>query len=107
MWARSTSLVIAAALAAGCGSQASAGSDPSPAVKAGVLHLKPGRYTFHVGSDVRVGELIVCTTRSGAPAGGGGVEPRGHGVWSSTGFEAITSADGRVRVACPAHPGNA
>ncbi len=107
MWTRSTSLVIAAALAAGCGSHTSDRSDPPPPVRAGVLHLEPGRYTFHLARDVHVGERIRCVTRSGAPAGGGGVMPRGHGVASSTGFDAVTSPDGRVRVTCPAHPGNA
>ncbi len=107
MWIRSISLVIAAALAAGCGSQASGGSDPSPPVQAGVLHLEPGRYTFHVGRDVRVGARIRCVTSNGAPAGGGAVMPRGQGVASSTGFGAVTSPQGRVRVTCPAHPGNA
>lgn len=105
---RITILVLFAAtvLAAGCGAgrhhSMAPASDP-----AGSLHLKPGRYTFHLGRDVRVGERIRCVTRTGRPAGGGGVEPRGHGVGSSTGFAAMTFRDGRVRVACPAHPGNA
>jgi len=114
MWIRSSSLLIVLALAAGCGSQASPrsgppspASDPASLPRARALHLKPGHYTFHLGRDVRVGERIVCITRNGSPAGGGGVEPRGHGVGSSTGFEAITFANGRVRVACPANPGNA
>ena len=77
-------------------------SDP-----AGVLHLKPGHYTFHLGSDVRVGEPIRCFTRRGEQAGGGAVQPRGHGVGSSTGFEAMTSPNGRLRITCPANPGSA
>jgi hypothetical protein len=113
MWIRSSSLVVTLALAAGCGSQASPRSGPpSPASdpaapRARALHLKPGHYTFHVGRDVQVGERILCFTRNGDPAGGGGVEPRGHGVGSSTGFEAMTFPSGRVRVTCPENPGNA
>ena len=108
MWIPSSTLAIALALA-GCGSQGSPGAGPPAPVSdpAGVLHLKPDRYTFHLGRDVHVGETIGCFTRKGRPAGGGGVPPRGHGVGSSTGFEAITFADGRVRITCPAHPGNA
>ncbi len=106
---RLASLLIALAVGAGCGSQATPHSGPPGPVSdpAGVLHLKPGHYTFHLGRDVRVGEPIRCFTRSGRPAGGGAIEPRGHGVGSSTGFEATTSANGRVRVTCPARPGNA
>ena len=106
------SLVTAAVVAAGCGAarhhSMAPASDPagSPAVVR-PLHLNPGRYTFHLGCDVRVGQRILCVTRSGRLAGGGGVEPRGHGVGSSTGFEATTFRNGRVRVVCPAHPGNA
>ena len=116
MWFRCSPFVIALALAAGCGSGAgsSPGSgpaspayDPAGSPGASVLRLRPGHYTFHVGHDVRVGQRIRCFTDAGRPAGGGSVAPRGHGVGSSTGFEAITSATGRVRVACPANPGNA
>jgi hypothetical protein len=109
MWIRLASLTIALAAAAGCGAQASPHSGPPAPVSdpAGILHLKAGHYTFHVGRDVRVGEPIRCFTRNGRPAGGGAVEPRGHGVGSSTGFEATTSSNGRVRVTCPAHLGNA
>jgi hypothetical protein len=116
MWLRSSTFVIALALAAGCGSGSAAppGSSPrSPAYDpagspgASVLRLRPGHYTFHVGRDVRVGQRIRCFTDGGRPAGGGSVEPRGHGVGASTGFEAVTSANGRVRVACPVSPGNA
>jgi len=105
-------LITAAALAAGCGAakhhSMAPASDPagSPAVHR-TLHLKPGHYTFYLGHDVRVGQRIVCVTHTGGPAGGGGVEPRGHGVGSSTGFQATTSRNGRVRVVCPANPGNA
>jgi hypothetical protein len=105
-------LIAAATLAAGCGAarhhSMAPASDPagSPAgVRA--LHLKPGRYTFHVGRDVRVGQRILCVTQSGRLAGGGSVQPRGHGVGQSTGFVATTFRNGRVQVACPAHPGNA
>jgi hypothetical protein len=109
MWIRFSSLAIALCIGAGCGGQASPRSGPPAPVSdpAGVLHLKPGRYTFHLGRDVRVGEAIRCFTKRGRPAGGGAIEPRGHGVGSSTGFEAMTSANGRVRVTCPADPGNA
>jgi hypothetical protein len=114
MWLRCSAFAIALALAAGCGGGSSPGSgprspayDPAGSPGASMLRLRPGHYTFHVGRDVRVGQRIRCFTDGGRPAGGGSVEPRGHGVGSSTGFEAITSANGRVRVACPAHPGNA
>jgi len=105
-------LVAAATLAAGCGAarhhSAAPASDPAGSrAVARVLHLKPGRYTFHVGRDVRVGQRILCVTQTGRLAGGGGVQPRGHGVGSSTGFVATTTRNGRVQVVCPAHPGNA
>ena len=105
-------LVTAATLAAGCGaaqhhSRAPA-SDPagSPRV-VGVRHLRPGHHIFHVGRDIRVGQRIVCVTQSGRLAGGGSIQPRGHGVGESTGFVATTSRNGRVQVVCPAHSGNA
>jgi hypothetical protein len=114
MWIRLSSFAVAVAAAAGCGGQASPGSGPpspayDPAGRPGTaaLRLRPGHYTFHVGRDVRVGQAIRCFTDGGRPAGGGSVEPRGHGVGSSTGFEAMTFSNGRVRVTCPAHPGNA
>jgi hypothetical protein len=109
MWIRFSSLAIAVCIVAGCRGQASPGSGPPAPVSdpAGALHLTPGRYTFDLGRDVRVGESIRCFTKSGRAAGGGGIEPRGHGVASSTGFEETTSASGRVRITCPAHPGNA
>lgn len=111
---RLSSLVVltAATLAAGCGAahhhSMAPASDPagSPAV-ARPLHLKPGRYTFQVGRDIRVGQRILCVTQRGRLAGGGSIEARGQGVGSSTGFVATTSRNGRVQVVCPAHPGNA
>lgn len=115
MGIRRSAFVIALMLAAaGCGSGTTPRSGiPSPAYDpAGspgtpVLRLRPGHYTFRAGRDVRVGQRIRCFTDGGRPAGGGSVEPRGRGVGSSTGFEAITDATGRVRITCPAHPGNA
>ena len=106
---RLSSLLIALLVATGCGAQAVPHSGPPAPVSdpAGVLHLKPGHYTYRLGRDVRAGEPIHCSTRSGGQAGGGAIQPRGHGVGSSTGFEATTSADGRVRITCPANPGNA
>jgi len=99
-------LLAATLLGAGCGAgnhhSMAPASDP-----AGSLRLKPGRYTFRLGRDTHVGERILCVTRSGRPAGGGGIERRGHGVGLSTGFEATTFTNGVVRVVCPAHPGNA
>jgi len=72
----------------------------SPTPEAGSLHLPRGpRYPRR--------EQIRWVTRSGRLAGGGCVEPRGRGVGQSTGFEAMAFMDGRVRVSCPAHPGNA
>ena len=100
------SLLTAALLGAGCGAghhhSMAPASDP-----AGSLRLKPGRYTFRLGRDAHIGERILCVTRSGRPAGGGGIARRGHGVGLSTGFEATTFRTGVVRVVCPAHPGNA
>jgi hypothetical protein len=114
MWIRSSSLVIALVMATACGSQASPhsgpsspASDPAALPRMQVLRLEPGHYTYRLGRDVRIGEAIRCFTPSGKPAGGGGVEPRGRGVGSSTGFVAMTSPDGRVQVTCPAQPGNA
>jgi hypothetical protein len=104
--------ITAAALAAGCGathqhSMAPASDPAGSPTAARVLHLKPGHYTFRLGRDAHVGERIRCVTRGGGPAGGGSIEPRGHGVGSSTGFEATTFRNGVVRVVCPANPGNA
>jgi hypothetical protein len=31
----------------------------------------------------------------------------GNGVASSTGFSLVVSASGKVKIICPAHPGNA
>jgi hypothetical protein len=109
MWLRCSSLAIVLFIAAGCGGQASPASGPPGPVSdpAGALHLKPGGYNFDLSRDVRVGESIRCFTKSGKPAGGGAIERRGHGVGSSTGFEETTSSNGRVRITCPAHPGNA
>jgi hypothetical protein len=56
---------------------------------------------------VRVGDKIVCVTQSGAPAGGGFVPKPGHGVASSTGFSLVVLVAGKVKITCPAHPGNA
>ena len=98
-------LLAAAVLAAGCGAglhSIAPASDPARS-----LRLKPGRYTFRLGHDAHVGERIRCVTRSGRPTGGAGIEPRGHGVGLSTGFEETTFRNGVVRVVCPAHPGNA
>lgn len=95
----------AALLAAACGaSPPNVGSTHHRRPSSITLH--PGTYRFRLGVRVHVGEKIRCVTRSGAPAGGGRVPAGGHGVGSSTGFEAVT-ADGVVRITCPAHPGNA
>jgi hypothetical protein len=56
---------------------------------------------------VKIGDKIVCLTRGGAPAGGGFVPKPGHGIGSSTGFTLFVSESGKVRITCPAHPGNA
>ena len=109
---RSLMLVTAATLAAGCGAarhhSMAPASDPAGSPQAvGVRHLKPGRYTFHVGRDIRVGQRILCVTQSGRLAGGGSIQPRGHGVGQPTGFVATMSRNGRVQVVCPANPGNA
>src|SRR6266511_3059588 len=104
-------LVLAAAitiLAAACGgpgSGSSVGTNTSQAI--GIVRLKPGHYTFHLGGRLKVGDELDCVTRSGAPAGGGSVPKAGHGVSSSTGFSVVVFSSGKVRVTCPAHAGNA
>jgi hypothetical protein len=89
-------LIVAAATACG-----GSGTHTAPAS----MHLKPGRYTFHLGGRVVVGDEILCVTNAYRPAGGGFVGKPGHGVGSSTGFSLVVSSSGRVRVTCPAHPG--
>jgi hypothetical protein len=98
-------LIAVVLVAAACGSSPS-GAGPAHHSRPASITLHPGTYRFAVGHGVHVGERIRCFTRSGAPAGGGAVPPEGHGVGSSTGFEAET-ADGLVRITCPADPGNA
>jgi hypothetical protein len=96
-------LATAAASAAGCGhgtATAPTGGERAPKT----IRLGPGHYTFHLGGRVRVGDSISCVTRKGAPAGGGGVQPRGHSVFSSMGFRSSTSRRGVVRVTCPVRP---
>jgi hypothetical protein len=102
-------VLVLIATATACGSTVAPDSSQAPAHHHAPqpLTLKPGRYTFHLGEDVRVGDRVRCVTRSGEPAGGGGVESRGHGVGSSTGFSLMVSPSGRVVIVCPANPGNA
>lgn len=101
-------LFVAVTVATGCGSGGPGDSPPPSSVRvAKTLHLKPGHYTFHIGGRVEVGDKIICVTRDGGPAGGGYVEEPGHGVGSSTGFVLLVSPAGRVRITCPANPGNA
>lgn len=109
---RTAPLLLAAtvaALASGCWAHGSGGGSPvtesKPATKA--LHLKPGHYRFHLGGRVNVGDKILCVTRDGGPAGGGGVPEAGEGVSSSTGFSVFVFPSGRVKITCPANPGNA
>ena len=104
-----TGLLVAtlAAMTTGCSgwdSHGSNGTGPNPAIK--TLHLKPGHYVFHLGGRVDVGDRILCVTRSGASAGGGFVPSAGHGVGSSTGFSVFTHTSGKVKITCPANPGN-
>ena len=101
-------LSIVAVVGMACWVSASLGSavtHANSAVK--TIRLKPGHYTFHLGGRVRVGDKVVCVTRSGMPAGGGFVPKPGNGVASSTGFSLVVLASGKVKVTCPAHPGNA
>jgi len=95
--------------AAGCGSHLQAQptpTDPGPIT----VRLQPGHYTFWLGGTgphhLRTGDRIICHTADGSPAGGGIVPANGHGVGSSTGFE-VTVEQGKVKVTCPANPGNA
>jgi hypothetical protein len=92
-------MVVAAiaAAATACGGSGSASN---------TIRLQPGRYTFHLGGRVETGDQIDCVTTKHAPAGGGVVGKRGHGVGSSTGFSLVVSASGTVTVTCPAHTGS-
>lgn len=103
-------------LATGCrGTDAGGSVATQTPPKAKTVRLKPGHYTFLLGAGngdasalrLRPGDKIICLTATGAPAGGGGVPTRGHGVGSSTGFSMEVTPGGRVRIVCPAHPGNA
>ena len=101
-------LSIVAVVGMACWVSASLGSAVTHADGARkTVRLKPGHYTFHLGGRVKVGDKVVCVTRNGDPAGGGFVPKRGHGVGSSTGFSLFVSESGKVKVTCPAHPGNA
>jgi hypothetical protein len=101
-------LSIVAVVGMACWVSASLGSAVTNADGARkTIRLKPGHYRFHLGGRVKVGDKIVCVTQNGGPAGGGFVPKRGHGVGSSTGFSLFVSASGKVKVTCPAHPGNA
>ncbi len=103
---RTLSIVVVVGMA--CWVSASLGSAVTHADGARkTVRLKPGHYTFHLGGRVKVGDKVVCVTRNGDPAGGGFVPKRGHGVGSSTGFSLFVSESGKVKVTCPAHPGNA
>ena len=101
-------LSIVAVIGTACWVSASEGSAvPHTAQAEKTIRLKPGHYVFHLGGRVRVGDKIVCVTRTGAPGGGGFVPKAGHGVGSSTGFSLVVLESGKVKIACPAHPGNA
>jgi hypothetical protein len=71
------------------------------------IKVRPGNYQFQLGDQVNVGDQIECLTTHGESAGGGIVPNLGHGVASSDGFSIYVFSSGRVRVTCPAHPGNA
>ena len=101
-------LTIAAVVGMACWVSASDGSavgHTSMARK--TIRLTPGHYTFHLGGRVKVGDRVLCRTYNGAPAGGGFVPKPGNGVASSTGFSLVVSASGKVKITCPANPGNA
>ena len=101
-------LSIVAVVGMACWVSASLGSAVTNADGARkTIRLKPGHYRFHLGGRVKVGDKVVCVTRNGGPAGGGFVPKRGHGVGSSTGFSLVVSESGKVKIICPAHPGNA
>ncbi len=101
-------LSIVAVIGTACWVSASEGAAvPHTGSAKKTIRLEPGHYVFHLGGRVRVGDKIVCVTRSGAPAGGGFVPKPGHGVGSSTGFSLFVSASGKVKITCPTHPGNA
>jgi hypothetical protein len=101
-------LVAVSTAAVGCGSSTSGGQGPTGSDRSPhTVRLEPGHYTFRLGGRVVSGDELSCVTRAGAPAGGGVVPARGHGVGSSTGFSVDVLKDGRVEVTCPANPGNA
>jgi hypothetical protein len=101
-------LSIVAVVGMACWASVSDGSAVSHTSKASkTIRLTPGRYTFHLGGRVKVGDKVLCRTRNGAPAGGGFVPKPGNGVASSTGFSLVVSASGKVKITCPANPGNA
>jgi hypothetical protein len=101
-------LSIVAVVGMACWVSASDGSPVNHANHAKkTIRFKPGHYMLHLGGRVRVGDKIVCVTRNGGPAGGVVVPKPGNGVSSSTGFSLFVSASDRVKITCPAHPGNA
>lgn len=100
-------LSIVAVIGTACWASASEGAAvPHAETAKKTIRLKPGHYVFHLGGRVRVGDKIVCVTRGGAPAGGGFVPKPGHGVASSTGFSLVVLESGKVKIICPANPGN-
>jgi hypothetical protein len=101
-------VAVGSTLATACGYLSSGGTVATRTVPAArTLRLLPGHYTYPLGHGVHVGQRIRCVTRTGAPAGGGYVPKRGRGVGSSTGFSVFTFPSGKVKITCPAHPGNA
>jgi hypothetical protein len=110
MWRPAKPLFVATlmVMASGCwGWTADRSTSTATSQAVATIRLKPGRYTFHLGGRVRAGDKIVCVTRAGGAAGGGFVPEAGHGVGSSTGFTVLVSLSGKVRITCPANPGNA
>jgi hypothetical protein len=101
-------LSIVAVVGMACWVSASLGSAATHADGArNTIRLKPGHYTFHLGGRVNVGDEVLCVTRKGRPTGGGFGPKPGNGVGSSTGFSLVVSESGKVKITCPAHPGNA
>jgi hypothetical protein len=69
--------------------------------KAETVRLDPGAHVLKLGSELSVGDHIICSGANGSPDSKGSVPERGKGVGSGTGFSISTDEDGTVKVNCP------